>query len=878
MQAGNSVGSSGSGFAPLANVSNPLAEPKPAVVASGAVPAAFGLHGSVRPPAAFDEVTLASPEAAERFRQLTEELGKSGSTNLSRVSAQSRRLMRDMGVTFNLYREDAAAENILPFDPFPRVLDRSTWEFLARGLEQRVRIWNEFFRDIYDSQEVLKSGIVPFEIVYDDPRYQRNAVGLKVPEDVFVHVAAFDLARDREGRWVVIEDYVGNTTGVTYALSARNVLSQAAPDLLERADLEPVHTYSTELLEHLRRFAHGSPEPRVVLLSPGIYNSAYYEHSSLARQMGIPLVRGSDLIVLNSRCYLKTIGGLEPIDVIYRRVDESFIDPVSFRNDSQLGVPGLLTCVRKGTVTIANAAGTGLGDNRAIATYLPKLARFYARETLLIPTVERRLCFDADQRELVASDLENHIVQHVSERSADAVWDPASLNAEALAALRRKMDADPARFVAEPRLPLTTLPTWSGDALVPRHAGLRCFVFGGRKPRVFPLALTRFAPHAGSRTISSGLGGGIKDTWILRGTTATAAPETPIIVASPQRRLRLGSRIADSLFWMGRYKARIENTTRILKVVQQVQLENPAQQRAQSWAALWEALARTTGHDTHFFKRSPLLRQQSVSQYLLLDRKNPASVLNNVARLRENARVTRESVPPEVWAVINRLWQTIDGAAGGEPLNDDHALPRIQDLEQRILDDVDALSGCAAKNMLRDDAWHFWTLGRHVERAVTATLVTRQVLLKRADPATQATAGDSNLDALLRMLACQYAYRSLYQTRPTAENVVSLVLQDAALPRSVLHCVEAIRDSLERVSGPEVRRRDAPSPLRTSAHLAGEVEFADLSTLFHSSQDGSRPQPLFLDAWLEDLATRLTRLAVEISDHHLYHQAFNILR
>ena len=826
----------------------------------------------------FDEATLAPRAAAELYSQLRGELERAGAANLNRLSQQSQRFMRDLGVTFNLYREDAAAENILPFDPFPRILDRATWDHLARGLEQRVRVWNDFFRDLYDSQEVLKSGIVPFEIVYDDPHYQRNAVGLKVPDDVFVHVAAFDLARDRNGRWVVIEDYVGNTTGVTYALSARSVLSQAAPDLLERADVEPVHSYATELLEHLRGFSHGNPEPRVVLLSPGVYNSAYYEHSSLARQMGIPLVRGSDLIVLNSRCFLKTIGGLEPIDVIYRRMDDSFIDPVSFRADSQLGVPGLLTCIRKGTVTVCNAAGTGLGDNRALATYLPRLARFYTRETLILPTVERRLCFDPDQREMVASDLENHIVQHVCERSADAVWDPATLSADGRAALKRRLETDPARFVAEPRLPLTTLPSVAGDSLVPRHAGLRCFVFGGRKPRVFPLALTRFAPTAGSRTISSGLGGGIKDTWILRGPAAPAAAEAPIIVASPQRRLRLGSRIADSLFWMGRYKARIENTTRILRVVQQVQLENPAQQRAQSWAALWEALARTTGHDTHFFKSSPLLRQQSVSQYLLLDRKNPASVVHGVARLRENARTTRESVPPEMWAVINRLWQTLDAAAAGVPLNDDHALPRIQELEQRILDDIDALSGCAAKNMLRDDAWHFWTLGRHVERAITATLVTRQVLLKRADTLAPTAAGDSNLDALLRILACQYAYRSLYQSRPTPENVVALVLQDAALPRSVLHCVEAIRDSLEKVSGPEVRRRDTASPLRTAAHLAGEVEFADLRTLFQTDSTGGFGKPLFLDAWLEDLAARLSRLAVEISDHHLYHQAFNILR
>lgn len=849
-----------------------LAPPKPTE------PAAFASEDLSR--GDFSEIALAGESAAQVYARLRQQLHSPGPSHLSRVAVQSRRLMRELGVTFNLYRDEPepGRENILPFDPFPRVLDAPTWDFLSRGLAQRVRVWNEFFRDLYDSQEVLKNDIVPFELIYDDPRYQRNAVGLKVPDDTFVHVAAFDLARDREGRWAVIEDYVGNTTGVTYALSARNVLSQAAPELLETADILPVHTYPTELLEHLRRFAHGTPEPRVVLLSPGIFNSAYYEHSSLARQMGVPLVRGSDLIVLNSRCFLKTIGGLEPIDVIYRRLDEAFIDPVAFRGDSQLGVPGLLTCVRKGTVTIANAIGTGLGDNRALAAYLPRLARFYTREPLLLPTVERRLCFDADQRELVLGDLSNHVIQHVSERSAEAVWDAAHLDEAGLARLRERITRNPGQFIAEPRLPLTLLPAVTNDALASRHAGLRCFVFGGRQPRVFPLALTRYAPPARSRTISSGLGGGIKDTWILRGAADAPPVEAPIIVASPQRRLRLGSRIADSLFWMGRYKARAENTTRILRVLQQVQLENPALQRAQAWAPLWEALARATGHSTNFFKTSPLHRQQSVSQYILLDRKNPASVLNNVARLRENARVTRESVPPEVWAVINRLWQTLDTAAAA-PLHDDQGLPQIQDLEQRVLDEVDTLSGCAAKNMLRDDAWHFWTLGRNVERTLTATLVTRQVLLKRADEATAASAADTNFDALLRMLACQYAYRSLFQTRPTPQNVVALVLQDAALPRSVLHCLEAIRDSLERVNGPETRRRDAPSPLRTCAQLSGEVEFTDLNSLFSPTGDPTeQTKPLFLDAWLEDLATRLQRLATEISDHHLYHQAFNILR
>lgn len=829
----------------------------------------------------FDEVELTQGEARKHYRQLLTPSAGIPATDWQEILRRSRSFMRDLDVTFNPYQDEAGRENILPFDPFPRIIDADDWEQLGHGLLQRVRLWNEFLRDIHDSQEILRTGIIPFELVFDDPHYQRGAVGVQVPDDTYIHFAAFDLARDAHGKWVVYDDYLGHSTGVTYALQARNVLSQAAPELIESANLEPVRQFPTELLEHLRGFAHGTAEPRVVLLSPGPFNSAYYEHSSLARQMGIPIVHGGDLIVLNARCFLKTIGGLEPIDVIYRRVDDAFIDPVAFRADSHLGVPGLMTCVRKGTVTIANAIGSGLGENRAIASYLNRMARFYGNEALLIPTVERHLCFDPDQLDEVLSHPDRYLIRRIREKGPADTGDANSRIGLSPAISHQQLEKEPANFVAEPQLPLTLLPTVRESSLVRRHAGLRCFVFGGRQARVFPLALSRFATESDSRTISSGKGGGIKDTWVLRGpgsARASLLKRGQPIVGPPQRRLRLGSRIADSLFWMGRYKARAETTTRVLKVLQEVQLENPSFLRAENWAPLWEALARATGHDCDFFETSFLPRQQNVSQYLLVDRQNPGSVLGCVRRLRENARATREAVPPEVWAVVNQLWQTLESASNGPRLHDDTGLPEIQSLEQSVLDVIDRLSGAAAKNMLRGDAWEFWTLGRHVERALTTTLVTRQVLLRQRTEIEGENGSHVSLDALLRMLACQYAYRSLYQTRPTARNVVSLVLQDPALPRSVLHCLDAMQSSLGRVTGHGTRPSSGRGPLKTCAQLVGEVEFADLETLFPRTAEERAARPLFLDAWLEDLAKRLMQLATEITDQHLNHQAFNILR
>jgi len=834
----------------------------------------------------FDETLLAQGMGAEIYGRLRDHLSQNEPQELERLCDRSQRLMRDLGVTFALYNEDDAADWILPYDLFPRVIDPETWKFLSSGVIQRVGVWNEFFRDIYDSQEALKNGVVPFELVYDDPGYQRNAVGLSVPDDTFVHVAAFDLARDARGRWVVIEDYVGNVTGVTYGLQARAVLTQAAPELLETAPVCPVQGYPTELLEHLRGFARGIQEPRIVLLSPGSYNSAHYEHSWLARQMGIPLVRGGDLIVLNSRCYLKTIGGIEPIDVIYRRLDDAFIDPVAFRSDSTLGVPGLMTCVRKGTVTIANAIGTGLGDNRAIGALLPRLAKFYNRGPLTLPGVERRLCFDPDQRAMIESDPESWVIQHVSERSNRLVWHPGRMEGEERSRLLRDLRRHPERYVAEPILPLTQLPTASAN-LDRRHAGLRLFVFGGKNPRVFPLALTRHATEPNSRTISSGLGGGIRDTWILRGdeTSPSPSPSRPVFLTAPfQRRLRLGSRIADSLYWMGRYKARAEQATRMLLVLRRLQIETAGRETADRWAPIWAALARATGHSSeHLALEAEGLEDPSYR--LLLAADNSASVARCIASLHDNSRGVRETIPPEVWSAVHRLHQLCEQA---QEAMDPSDLARLSDLMQSLLDAVDQLDGAAGKNMLHDDAWHFWRLGQNVERALSTTRITREVLVKHGRAATE-HAADLDLDALLRILSCQYAYRSLYQARPTAPNVVALILQDPALPRSVLACLEDIRASLATVSGSS-RHAASASPQRSVAKLANAVEFADLGALFTAAEvpvDSAANKiakppgpsgPLPLGLWLDELGDRLSELSVEISDHHLHHQAFNILR
>ncbi len=825
--------------------------------------------------AAIDELAAASPSARASYAEVQRILQRMPRESLNRASSRALQIMRELGVTFNLYRDDSSKDHIVPFDLFPRIVDAAEWSLISRGITQRVSLWNAFFKDIYNTQEVLKTGTLPFELVYDDPHYQRAAVGVRVPGEIYVHLAAFDLARDRAGRWRVIEDYVSTNSGASYALQCRHVLTQVCPGLLQAADVSPIHGYPTELLEHLRRFAQAaSSEPRVVVLSSSLQNRTHYEHSYLARSMGVPLVCDSDLIVLNTRVYLKTIGGLEPIDVIFRVVEDWTLDPLALARDEGGGVPGLLSCVRKGTVTVANAIGVGLGHNRAISAHLHRLSRFYLNEPLILPSVERMVCFDPDQCEQVLGDLENLCVSSAFDRSFDKVWHGPKLSKEKLDALRARLIFNPTEFVAESYLPLTLLPTCGPEGLTPRHAGFRVFAFGGAAPRLFPIALTRSAAEPDSRVISSGMGGGVKDTWILR-SSSNQAPAPPVAVVSPTRRLRLGSRIAESLFWMGRYAERAENTARIFKVLQQIQLEDQTVQTVQAWAPMWEGLARATGHSTNFFKRARIRQGQTLARYILLDLDNRSSVASCVARCRDNAQLIRESIPPEVWVVINRLQQMLEEAAAvaGQPGNGSDS-NRPLDLVEKTLNQLDALTGSVSKNSLRDDGWHFWSMGVNVDRAVATVLVLRQVLLKRAGEASSEQFLDANLDALLRMLSCLYAYRSLYQARPSPQNVATLLLQDRQLPRSLLYCLDRISESLTTAFGNDARE-ERSTPRRACDRLKADVAFAELS--IHFSVDNAS-KTFHLPRWLDEVADRLNALAGAISDHYLYHQAINILR
>ena len=439
---------------------------------------------------------------------------------INELRARADRMFLRMGVTFNVYGDDAGTERIFPFDLVPRVIDAETWRNLEAGLAQRVRALNAFVGDIYGEGKILKDEVVPRDLIYGSPQYRRAAIGIKPPGGVFITVAGIDLVRDHEGRFRVLEDNARTPSGVSYVLENRLVMTRLMPDLVRKCGVRSVETYPSDLLASLMEIApEGVTRPTAALLTPGPYNSAFFEHVFLSEQMGIELVEGHDLVCVDHKLFMKTVSGLEQVHVLYRRIDDDFLDPLVFRSDSLLGVAGIADAMRAGTVTVANGIGTGVADDKAVFAYTPDMIRYYLGEEPLLPIVETHLLRDPDERKRVIRDLDQFVVKPTGASGGYGVLIGPKATYRELAHMRDAIEKDPAAFIAQPMVQLSAHPTYVGQgsniSLVPRHVDLRPFVLLGSRARVLPGGLTRVALREGSMIVNSSQGGGSKDTWVV---------------------------------------------------------------------------------------------------------------------------------------------------------------------------------------------------------------------------------------------------------------------------------------------------------------------------------------------------------------------------
>lgn len=453
----------------------------------------------------------------KHYRGIADFLTTISPAELSKKEELARRLFMSQGITFTVYSSGEGIEKIFPFDIIPRIITAAEWTFIEQGIKQRLRALNLFLRDVYHEQFILKDGVVPVELVYSCPHYLREMQGINVPHDIYVHIAGIDLIRDYDGTFYVLEDNLRTPSGVSYMIENREITKRIFPDLIPQNHVRPVTHYPTILYKNLMALSPRKVAlPNIVLLTPGIYNSAYFEHTTLARLMGVELVEGRDLVVENHKVYMKTTAGLQQVDVIYRRVDDHYLDPLVFDPSSVLGVSGILSAYRKGNVAIVNSIGNGVADDKAVYAYVPDMIRYYLNEEPILKNVPTYQLGKPDEREYVLSSINTMVVKKTNESGGYGMLMGHAASEQEIEEYKKQILRDPRQFIAQPTISLSASPCYIDGKVQPRRVDLRPFALCGPEGiEIVPGGLTRVALREGSLVVNSSQGGGSKDTWVL---------------------------------------------------------------------------------------------------------------------------------------------------------------------------------------------------------------------------------------------------------------------------------------------------------------------------------------------------------------------------
>jgi uncharacterized circularly permuted ATP-grasp superfamily protein/uncharacterized alpha-E superfamily protein len=749
----------------------------------------------------WNEVLDASGQPREIYQPLFRRFASATRGELKRADEQLEATMREMGVTFDIMRERPWGKRPWFCDLLPQVFTATEWKTLAGGMTQRLHAYECFLRDVYGEQRILRQGIVPLQPVLGSPYYQRAARALKPPGGRFLHLGGMAIGRSPDGRMVVKHHYFSHASGMSYMIQNRRAMARVLPQAFEDYAIHSIADAPTEMLEVLRSFARES-DPTVVLLSSGQGSAAYSEHSFLARRMGIPLVQGGDLLVLNDCVYLKTVTGLERVEVIYSRISDTWLDPLVFNSDSLLGVPGLVQCIRQGTVAVINAVGSQLVDDRALLPFAPTFIRYYLGEAPILDDLETYWLGDLDQREVVMNDLTKFIIRPLYGERIFSPDEREPFDARKERALRREILANPAGFVAQPRgSSALTLCFESGKPRT-RHQDHIIFALyrGEDDCLVFPGALTRVAEE-GSFFTASELGGGSKDTWVeAEPSEKTSSAPRLVRDAHPPSR-HVTSRVAEAFYWTGRYLERMRSLASMIAVIEALETEelNPTERTL--YRPVWNRMLPPL--------EGGLVARQNISSLggryqLTFDASASGSVAASVQRATWNAESILECLSNEAWSTLSRLRSLFDRPHRQAALSGERQAVLTRRTCEQVAELVAQFFGVAQTTMIADGGWRFCEIGERIERAVitaNALSSTARSLVRAAGPARE-HAREIQLSAFLRMLGCRDVYRRVYQMRIEAGPVLQMLWQNPMVPRSVNRCLSHCLDLLVR-SQPE---------------------------------------------------------------------------
>ncbi len=464
----------------------------------------------------FDEMFAGPGVARPHYRKVLSRFKEMAREEFDRKHALAASTFLRQGITFTVYNDEEGTERIFPFDLIPRIIPAKEWELIERGLVQRITALNLFLHDIYHGQNILRDGVIPKQIVWEAAHFRPEFMHFDVPKNIYVHVCGTDLVRDRDGNYLVLEDNARCPSGVSYVLENRQAMKRVFPDLFAKHRVRPVEHYSQELLNVLRYIApEDRDNPTVVLLTPGVYNSAYFEHSFLARSMGIEIVEGRDLVAHEGKVCMRTTKGLKRVDVIYRRINDDFLDPEVFRKDSSLGVPGLVEAYRQGHISVANSIGTGVADDKVVYHFVPKIIRYYLDQDPILPNVPTYLAAVKEDLAYILDHIPELVIKAANESGGYGMLVGTQASKAECESFREKLQQDPRNFIAQPVIPLSRSPSFCETSMQGRHIDLRPYVLYGEKVTIIPGGLTRVALHAGSLVVNSSQGGGSKDTWVV---------------------------------------------------------------------------------------------------------------------------------------------------------------------------------------------------------------------------------------------------------------------------------------------------------------------------------------------------------------------------
>jgi uncharacterized circularly permuted ATP-grasp superfamily protein/uncharacterized alpha-E superfamily protein len=825
-------------------------------------------RGYVPPAHTYDEMLGADGQPREHWTKLLSILDGLGPAEIDRRWEKARHILHDNGVSYNVYGDPRGMERPWNLSLIPVTIGPEDWARIEAGLMQRARLLDALLADIYGPQRMLLEGLLPPELVFENPYFLRPCHGITAPRDRWLPFYGADLLRDETGSFMVLEDRTQAPTGAGYTLENRIVLSSVLPEAFRDCNVERLAPFFRTLRDTLAALSpHNRDNPRIVLLTPGPYNATYFEQAYLAQYLGYTLVNGGDLTVREDRVYLKTLGGLQPVDVILRRVNDDYCDPLELRPDSLLGVPGLVQAARTGNVAIASPLGTGVLQSPALLPYLSRIASALIGEPLRLPSVRSFWCGDPSALEQGIAQLDDAVVKPAfAEGFVKAVF-TAELTPDERAALAARIRARPRKYVVQERVRASTVPTFEDKKLLPHALLLRAYAVARRDDyRVMPGGFARVAARTDGVEISMQLGAQSKDAWVL-----SREPVTNFSLLAPQDRpvelsrggSDLPSRAADNLYWLGRYAERAEGVARLVRVVSS-RLADQASQSDFARSSEFVHLLRAVTAQTSLLYTAPLsggvtTLESALSQLVrAVFGEDMAGSLQSVVRSTLRAgRLVRDRISTDTWRVLAAL---DDELQGKEALLSVDALGTLHDVLNGVVLRLAAFSGQVMESMTRGHAWRFLDMGRRLERAMTLITLIRATLCERTERES------TLLEAVLEIADSGMTYRRRYLATMQVSPVVDLLLTDDSNPRSVIYQLEAIT---KHIAALPLTQDGVTTPQeRIALGALYALKLADVERVAMPLEDGKRVR---LNELLLDLATRVPALSDSLSDRYLAH-------